>query len=448
VQYGSGFAVSTGLIGAALFFTLTYAPTTCFDGVQNGSERGVDCGGECVRICAADALPPQVVWAESFEIAPSQYNATAYVENVNDVASVERLTYTFELLDGDRVVATRRGETVLPPDSVYPLFEGRINTNGETVTNTRLTIDPVEVWQPATAGREQFAVRDIRLTGADARPRLDAEVENQSFSAATDVEVVVTLFNDAGQPLTSSETYIAEIAGRSRVPVVFTWPNSIAKTVRTCSIPSDVVLAIDLSGSMNNDSANPPQPLTDATAAAARFVERLGELDQVAVVTFATEALLRTPLTTDRVGVARSISDLAIDPAEERGFTNTGAALETVAAELESPRRNFDARRAAIILTDGLPTGQADEAELVAAATAVADQIDAAGALVYAIGLGENVDRDFVRALASRESQAYFAPSGGELDRIYTEITGALCETGTARIDVIAKTKANFTPLR
>jgi Mg-chelatase subunit ChlD len=414
----------------------------------NGTERGVDCGGDCVRICSADARAPEIVWAESFEIAPGQYNATAYVENVNEIASVERLTYTFELLNNGLIVASRSGETALPPNSIYPLFEGRINTNGQPVTETRLVIDPVAIWQPATLGREQFSVSNISLTGADDRPRLDAEVENRELVAANNVEIVATLFNDAGQPLTSSETFVEEIAARTKEPIVFTWPSPIARTVRSCSIPSDVIMTIDLSGSMNNDSANPRQPITDATAAAARFVDRLGADDQAAVVTFASDAELVTPLTGDKVAVSNAIEALRIDPVEETGFTNTIAALRAIQSELESSRRNLNARRAAIILTDGLPTGTTESEALIQEAKQVAVSIDAAGAVIYVIGLGQNVDEDFVRSIASSDEQAYFAPSGSQLDSIYSEITGALCETGTARIDVIAKTTANFTPLQ
>lgn len=449
VQYGSGFLVTLLLLVGGTWAVLHDEVVSCFDGIQNGSERGIDCGGTCVRICSAEAIPPNVLWAESFEIAPGQYNATAYVENRNPVASVERLTYTFELLNGGQVVATRNGETVLPPGSIYPIFEGRIATNGQTVTETQLRIDPIEIWQPATLGREQFAVSDISLTGADARPRLDASIENRDLINADAVQVVATIFNDAGQPLTSSATFIESIPGRSRVPVVFTWPNSIAKTIRSCAIPSDVVVALDVSGSMNNDSDNPPQPITDATAAAARFVERLGPSDQVAVVTFATEALLFETFTSEKNTVAAAINTIAITPEDERGFTNTVAALETIQTVFTSPERNPDARRAAIILTDGLPTSAtATTEELTVTATALARAIDTSGATIYAIGLGENLDRAFIASLASSPSQVYFAPSGAELDRIYNEITTALCESGAARIDVIAKTRANFTPLR
>jgi Mg-chelatase subunit ChlD len=250
-----------------------------------------------------------------------------------------------------------------------------------------------------------------------------------------------------GQAVTASETFISSFPARSSQDIQFTWPQSIAKTVRSCSIPTDVVLGIDVSGSMNNDSENPPQPLTDALTAAQAFIGTLNELDQVGVVTFATAATLAQPLTTNHAAAAQLVSALSIAAADETGFTNTSAALAQAATELRSDRANNNARRAFVLLTDGLPTAQGDT-DAVAAAIASAQALVASGADVYAIGLGENVDQAFLAALASDPAYAYLAPTRTDLDEIYAQVTASLCEVGPTKIEVIAKTKTNFAPLR
>lgn len=448
IQYGIGFAAFWGMIGVLIFFINFYEPSSCFDNRQNGGERGVDCGGDCVRVCAADVLSPRVVWTKSFEITEGQYNAVAYVENMNQSVATPEMPYTFELLNNGEVVARRSGTTVLPPNSVYPVFEGRLFTEGQVeVTDTRLIIDVADVWIPASVGRDQFRTVDIDLRGADVRPRLDVELENTELTPAESIEVVATIFNDAGEPVTASQTFIERIAARSTQDIVFTWPNTIAKTVRSCVIPTDVAVAIDLSGSMNNDGANPPQPVTDALAAASQFVRTLGENDRVAVVTFATQAAVTTQLTNLHGGVAATIPELSIAPAEESGFTNTVQALLTAQTELNSERHNIDARRVLVLLTDGLPTAAGDE-DVVAEAAATAQMLDDDDIEVYAIGLGQGVDATFIRQIASDPSNAYFAPTGADLMAIYAEITSSLCESGPTKIDVIAKTETNFAPLR
>ena len=378
-----------------VYVTQFYQAPNCFDGRLNGSEIEIDAGGTCVRIPLSQVQPPEVVWADSFEIAPGQYNAVAYIENRNTIAATPELAYTFTFFHDGQVVGERTGVTVLPPNSSYPVFEGRIFPEGQTISDTTLTLTPATMWLPATNDSRQFRTSDIDLQNVDDRPRLAVTLENTALLPANDVEVVATIFNDLGQAVTASETFISSFPARSSQDIQFTWPQSIAKTVRSCSIPTDVVLGIDVSGSMNNDSENPPQPLTDALTAAQAFIGTLNELDQVGVVTFATAATLTQPLTAGHAAAAQLVSALSIAPADETGFTNTSAALAQAATELRSDRANNNARRAFVLLTDGLPTAQGDT-DAVAAAIASAQALVASGADVYAIGLGENVDQAFL----------------------------------------------------
>lgn len=445
--YGAGFFSTWALVGTIIYFVNFHEPSNCFDGMLNGKETGVDCGGQCVRICAVDTIPPRVVWAESFEITPGQYNAVGYIENRNAQASTPELRYTFTFYSGSEIVGERSGVTVLPPNSSYPVFEGRVFTDGKEVTDTTLALESADMWLPASNDSSQFKTIDIDLQNPDDRPKLAATIENTALTAAEDIEVVATIFNDVGVAVTASETFIESFAPRSTKDIEFTWPQSIAKTVRSCSIPTDVVLGIDLSGSMNNDGANPPQPLTDALAAAESFIENLGDLDQVGVVSFASGATLEQSLTDLHVSAADLLSNLSITTEEETGYTNTSAAFDAAATELNSNRHSAEARRAFVILTDGLPTAEGDfDAE--AAAITSARSLSVSGADVYAIGLGAAVNQNFIRSIASEESYAYLAPSRSDLEDIYAQITASLCEVGPTKIEVIAKTKTNFAPLR
>jgi Mg-chelatase subunit ChlD len=448
MQYLSGFLLTIGAIGLVVFYANFYVAPNCFDGISNGEERGADCGGGCVQICQADVIPPIVVWTESFLINEGQYNVVAYVENQNQSIGTPDLGYTFQLLSNGKVIGERSGVTALPPNSIYPVFEGRVFTDSnQKVTDTRIVINSPASWLPSSVGRDQFRTLDINLTSADSRPRLNVQLENTTLDKATGVEVVATIFNDAGDPVTSSQTFVESIEARSTREIVFTWPNPIAKTVRNCVIPTDVALAIDLSGSMNNDGENPPQPVTSALRSASQFVGNLRDNDQVAVVTFASEALLANQLTNQRSQVATGITDLVINPKEETGFTNTASALTLADAELSSGRHNESARRVLVLLTDGLPTARGND-EFVLETEAIAREIKSSGVEIYAIGLGENVDQAFIEAVASGNQNAYLAPTGTELNRIYSEITSSLCEVGPTKIDVVAKTKANFAPLQ
>lgn len=446
VQYASGFFVFFMLITTGLYFNFFYESATCFDKAQNGEERGIDCGGSCTRICAPDVFAPTALWASSFRVSEGQYNAVAYIKNVNASAGSPEVKYTFKLFDSAGLITERQGVTVLPPDSVYPLFEGRIETNGRTPTRTEIELVDPELWLPASAGREQFIVENRELKGADTSPRLIASVRNTALTEAKDVEIVATIFDARKNPLTASRTIVPLFLGEETKDVVFTWPEPIAKTIRSCEVPTDVILAIDLSGSMNNDGGTPPQPVTSVLRAAEAFAERLNDGDKLGVVTYATSASTPSVLSTDTEAVSAAIGKLSIDPKEETGNTNTGEALRAALAEMESARHNPDARKVIVLLTDGLATAPKDDPE--AYAREGADMVKAAGIELFTIGLGESANDAFLTELATDEAHYFKAAETGTVDKIYRSITAAICEDGAAVIEIVPKTAASFSALQ
>lgn len=446
VQYGTGFGVFWLFVFTFIYFANFHQPPNCFDGRQNGDERGLDCGGSCARICAFDVAAPSVQWARSFRVTEGQYNAVGYVQNTNRFAASPEVPYTLSLYDADGLIAQREGVTILPPDSVYPVFEARIQTNGRVPTQTFLEIGESTYWVASESGRDQFTVQSRTLTGADARPRLEAQIYNNSLTEVNSVEVVATIFDARGNALTSSRTFIDDFAGRSSEVAVFTWPEPIAKTMRSCEVPTDVLMAIDLSGSMNNDGDTPPEPITSVLTAADAFTRRLQSGDQAGLVTFATEAVVMSTLTGNVAGVANAIKALTIDPAEETGSTNTGDALLRGGEELTSERHNLEARKVMVLLTDGLATAPDEDPE--AYALSAAQTVKGQGVNLFTIGLGQNVNMEFVRQLASAPQQAYQAISVNEVDRIYKNITAEICEDGAAIIEIIPKTDAGFSSLQ
>jgi hypothetical protein len=133
---------------------------------------------------------------------------------------------------------------------------------------------------------------------------------------------------------------------------------------------------------------------------------------------------------------------ISLSPPPARRLAGTLAA-----AELVSPRHNENARRAFVLLTDGLPTA-GGTVVAIEAALAAAESMRLSGADVYVIGLGQNVDAEFIRSIASTPDNAYLAPSRADLATMYAAITASLCEVGPTKIEVLAKPPVTFAPLR
>lgn len=186
--------------------------------------------------------------------------------------------------------------------------------------------------------------------------------------------------------------------------------------------PVDLVLVLDSSSSMaepaRGDQLNGPTKLDAAKAAAGAFLRFLQlPYDRAAAVGFNETATLASGLSgeLDRLDKALVSLSTATGTRIDRG-------LEAAAAELAVARRP-GALPVVILLTDGLQNGDA------APVRRAAEDLKAAGALIYTIGLGDEVDRALLEQAASSADRFYSSPSASDLAAIYAQISERLrCE--------------------
>jgi|GEM_PF-3268962 len=161
--------------------------------------------------------------------------------------------------------------------------------------------------------------------------------------------------------------------------------------------PNDVVAVIDTSTSMAERLTGGGTKQAAAALALAALVERLdARRDRIALVTFDRTALVRRPLGSVGPGVVDALRDAPLADG-----TAMGAGLLSAGAVLASPDRRPDARGAVVLLTDGRSSPDAPEA-----AVAAADALRAAGAAVFAVGLGAEVDRPALDGIAGGRGEA------------------------------------------
>lgn len=214
-------SVVLALIIYQLYFTAT---PTCFDNKQNGTERGVDCGGSCALICPSEARTAKAMWQRSFLVASSTYTAVAYVPNTNAGAGARQVHYTFTLRDKNQtIVAERDGVVDLPPVQNIPIVETGIDVGYRDVARTDFKFTGQQNWIKLPANTlPALSIRDEALSPGGTR--LSAMVANDSFDDVSSITVVAILYDSKENAVAASKSVIHNLPRKSSQLVVFTWP--------------------------------------------------------------------------------------------------------------------------------------------------------------------------------------------------------------------------------
>ncbi len=208
---------------------------SCADGIRNGDEAGVDCGGSCARACLYQVDQVSVLWARAFQVVPGRYNAVAYLENHNSASAIRKISYEFRFADKDNLYIGRRdGVTTIPASGRFAVFEPGLDFGNSAPVYVTFRFTQTPDWLQVPKERldnVKLLVSDISLSGEKSSPLLSAQVANDSLFILPDVKVIAILYDKNGNAVTASSTYISELAAGESKTVNFTWPEPLPNTV-------------------------------------------------------------------------------------------------------------------------------------------------------------------------------------------------------------------------
>jgi hypothetical protein len=426
--YGGGFVLVLAIIASLLFFHFIYRAPSCSDGIQNGDEIGVDCGGSCTTLCSNQTLAPIIYWAKAFNVLGDTYNLAAYVENPNSNSSNSQATYSFRVYDANNILLIERtGTTFIPKNKKFIIFEPGLTIQNKIPKRVDFEFTDFAPWQKDTTIDPTVSITYSALQSTSTTPRVSGTVTNISLqNIDKGLELSVLVLDSNQNAIAVSRTFVDPLPKKTSQDFVFTWPKPFSLGVEACASPVDVALALDRSGSMRSESANPPEPFNTVKQTAGDFVNTLQTGDNVAVISFGNTSTVESPFSPDLGRAISAINALSLGTTSEQ--TDIGDGLSSALSQLNSGTDNN--KKIIILLTDGVPnepqmagnkTYPQTYAQSVAGSFAVSD------VLLYTIGLGNAVDTNFLKSLVSSDSYYFFAPTKADLSGIYNKISSSLC---------------------
>lgn len=220
-----------GIIGFLMISPYINKIPSCTDRVQNGNEAGIDCGGSCSKACTFQVDQISILWARTFEVIPGRYNAVAYLENHNKDTAIYKIKYKFRFADKDNIyIGKRDGETFIPAGGQFAIFEPGIGVGNSIPVFTTFEFSETPVWNTVPENKLsqlKILVSNIKLEDQNTNPRLSATIKNSSLFTIPEVSVVALLYDEKGNAVSASRTFLDVLGRGESKDINFTWPEPI-----------------------------------------------------------------------------------------------------------------------------------------------------------------------------------------------------------------------------
>ena len=224
-------------LGIGYLFVSPYinkAPS-CTNYKQDGDETGLDCGGSCTRACIFEVDRISVLWSRTFRIAPGRYSAVAYLENHNSGAAISKIKYRFRFSDKDNIyIGKREGETFVPVGGKFAIFEPGIDIGNSIPVYTTFEFTEAPIWSNVSENKLnqlKILVSNVKLKTENTSTHLSATIKNDSLFTIPEVGVIALLYDEKGNVISVSRTYIEELDGEEVKNIDFTWPELLEASV-------------------------------------------------------------------------------------------------------------------------------------------------------------------------------------------------------------------------
>ncbi len=233
--YGIAYlVVFIGIIAGVYFAFIRQAPS-CFDGIQNEGETGVDCGGPCAKVCTPASTEGLVADNVSIFIpGPERYTFLAQIENHNTGFAADYFDYSFDLYDASGTLLQSF------PDHSF-IYAGEVKylllaNVAETTTADHAVLTTANPdWVTASAmGLAPRFGNPLPVTGSiisSSTITVTGRITNGEVASFTHVLVIAVFYDAAGKPAGASQTVIDTIAPNQTVDFSVMYPAAPAATI-------------------------------------------------------------------------------------------------------------------------------------------------------------------------------------------------------------------------
>lgn len=225
---GSVYLVIFIVLGYGIY-NWTRVKPTCFDGIQNGKEEGVDCGTlACGKPCGPVIQPIQINNTKLIKVIEGDYDFIAQVSNPNTDYGSSVVTYVLTHTDANGQKTSEEGNFYILPGQTRYLVRNALKSLTE-ISEMTLEVKSVD-WEKVNmpGGGISFAVqgKDLKnINKGSVAVRVAGVLLNDSNYDFDTVDIVVVVFDSQADIIGVNKTDIRTFLAHTSRGFTVEWPS-------------------------------------------------------------------------------------------------------------------------------------------------------------------------------------------------------------------------------
>jgi len=214
------------IIGGIYLLIKSKIPT-CYDGVQNQGEAGIDCGGPC-DFCSWQLQEDlEIVFAKVIKTQDNYQDLVAKIKNPNQNFGAKLFSYKFNLYNSENKLAlSKKGDSYILPRETRYIIDQKVLVDFK-VSNVELEIININWQELGDYYEPELLIKNSNFEQTENFSRISGTLENRNNYNFDKIDIYGVLFDKNSELLAGGKTEIKTILSKENRYFEIKWPFSI-----------------------------------------------------------------------------------------------------------------------------------------------------------------------------------------------------------------------------